>query len=74
MPAATAAPPPSGHKRPVVWIVIAGIAIVAAIGLGLWALKVHSDLEASQSDLAAQQAATEAAQAQVGSQQHAIRA
>jgi multidrug resistance efflux pump len=57
-----------------VWIVITGIAVVAAIGLGLWALKVHSDLEASQSDLAAQQAATEAAQAQVAAQTEAAQA
>ena len=63
-----------GHKRPVVWIVITGIAVVAAIGLGIWALKVHSDLEATQSDLAAQQAATEAAQAQVTAQNEAAQA
>ena len=53
---------------------ITGVAVVAAIGLGLWALKVHSDLEASQSDLAAQTAATEAAQAQVAAQTEAAQA
>lgn len=67
-------PTPSGHKRPVVWIVIAGVAVVAAIGLGVWALKVHSDLEATQSDLAAQTAATEAAQAQATAQTEAAQA
>jgi len=64
----------NGRKRPVVWIVIAGVAVVAAIGLGIWALKVHSDLEASQSDLAAQTAATEAAQAQATAQTEAAAA
>ena len=62
------------HKRPVVWMVITAVAVVAVIGLGLWALKVHSDLEASQSDLAAQTAATEAAQAQVAAQTEAAQA
>ena len=63
-----------GRKRPVVWMVITGVAVVAVIGLGVWALKVHSDLEASQSDLAAQTAATEAAQAQVAAQTEAAQA
>ena len=63
-----------GHKRPIVWMIIAGIAVVAAIGLGLWAVKIHSDLEASQSDLAAQTAAAEAAEAQVAAQTDAAEA
>ena len=63
-----------GHKRPVVWMLITGVAVVAVIGLGLWALKVHSDLEATQWDLAAQTAATEAAQAQVAALKEAAQA
>jgi hypothetical protein len=29
------------QKRPVVWIVLAGVAIAAAIGLGLWAIVLN---------------------------------
>jgi multidrug resistance efflux pump len=73
-PTASVDPAKDGEKRPVVWMIIAGIAVVAAIGLGLWAVTVNSDLEASQSDLAAQTAATEAAEAQVAAQMEAAEA
>jgi FtsZ-interacting cell division protein ZipA len=66
--------PKSGHKRPIVWMIVAGIAVVAAIGLGVWAVSVHSDLEASQADLAAQTAATQEAQAQAQAQADAAAA
>ena len=35
----------TGKKRPILWMVLTGIAVVAAIGLGIWAVNVHSDLE-----------------------------
>jgi multidrug resistance efflux pump len=55
------------QKRPIVWMIIAGVAILAAIGLGIWALKVNSDLNSTQSDL-------EAAEAQVAAQTEAATA
>jgi len=70
----TVDPAKDSHKRPLVWMIIAAIAVVAAIGLGLWALKINSDLEASQSDLAAQTAAAEAADAQAAEQKAAAEA
>jgi len=57
----------SGKKRPVVWMVVTGIAILAAIGFGIWAVKVHSDLED-------QKAATQAAEAQAAAQTEAAAA
>ena len=54
-------------KRPIVWMIIAGIAVVAAIGLGVWAVNVHSDLEE-------QTAATQAAEAQAAAQAEAAAA
>ena len=72
--APAAAPPPTKRKRPIVWMIVAGLALVAALGLGIWALNVHSDLEASQSELAAQTAATESAQAQAQAQADAAAA
>ena len=67
-PAAASA---SKRKRPIGWMIVAGLAIVAAIGLGIWAVKVNSDLDATQSQLEAQTAATEAAEAQVAAQTEA---
>lgn len=61
-------------KRPIVWMVVAGIAVVAAIGLGIWAVTVNSDLNDTQSELAAQTAATQAAAAQVAAQTEAANA
>ena len=57
----------TGKKRPVLWMVIAGVAVLAAIGLGVWAVKVHSDLED-------QTAATQAAEAQAAAQAEAAAA
>lgn len=57
----------TGKKRPVLWMVIAGVAVLAAIGLGVWAVKVHSDLED-------QRAATQAAEAQAAAQAEAAAA
>lgn len=48
-------------------MVLTGIAVLAAIGLGIWAVKVHSDLED-------QQAATQAAEAQAAAQAEAAAA
>jgi len=64
----------SDRKRPIVWMVVTGIAIVAAVGLGIWALKIHSDLEASNSELATQTAQTQAAEAQAAAQADAAAA
>ena len=38
--------PPTAKKRPIVWMVLTGIAILVAIGFGVWAVKVNSDLVA----------------------------
>jgi len=67
-------PTPRKQKRPIVWMVVAGIAILAAVGFGIWALNVNSDLNSTQSDLQAQKAATEAAEAQVAAQTEAATA
>jgi hypothetical protein len=56
-----------GKKRPIVWMVLKGVAVLTAIGLGIWAVTVHSDLQN-------QQAATEAAEAQAAAQQQAAAA
>ena len=47
------------------WIIVACVAIVAALGLGIWAVKTHSDLNDAQSQLAAQNEAAAAAAAEV---------
>jgi hypothetical protein len=54
-------------KRPILWMVISGIAVLAAIGLGVWAVTVHSDLQD-------QKAATQAAEAQAAAQAEAAAA
>ena len=67
----TAAPtpgvPPQGdagkQKRPVVWMILAGVAIVAALGLGAWALLLNDDLNDTEAQLEAQTAAAESAPA-----------
>ena len=48
-------------------MVVAGVAVLAAIGLGVWAVKIHSDLED-------QRAATQAAEAQAAAQADAAAA
>ncbi len=63
----TANATPTGKKRPILWMVITGVAVLAAIGLGVWAVKVHSDLED-------QTAATQAAEAQAAAQAEAAAA
>jgi len=57
----------TGRKTPIVWIVITGVAVLAAVGLGIWAVNVHSDLED-------QTAATQAAEAQAAAQTEAAAA
>ena len=58
-----ASPPPAPRKRPIVWMIVAGVAVLAAIGLGIWAVSVNSDLDETQSELEAQTAAADAAAA-----------
>jgi multidrug resistance efflux pump len=55
-------------------MIAAGVAILVAIGLGIWAFTVHSDLNDTQADLDAQKAATLQAQAQVKAQTDAANA
>ena len=50
-----------GQKRPVVWMILAGVAIVAALGLGAWALLLNDDLNDTEAELEAQTAAAESA-------------
>lgn len=73
---AAVAPPPatSEDKRPIVWMIVAGVAVLAAVGIGIWALQVNSDLDSTQADLAAQQQATQQAEAQVQAQTDAASA
>ena len=52
------------QKRPVVWIVLAGVAIAAAIGLGVWAIVLNDDLNDTEAQLQAQTAAAESASAE----------
>jgi multidrug resistance efflux pump len=73
-PTEVVTPPPTKQKRPIVWMIVAGLAILAAIGLGIWAFTVHSDLNSTQSDLEAQMDATQAAQAQLDAQTEAASA
>ena len=64
------APPPGERgkqKRPVVWIVLAGVAIAAAIGLGVWAIVLNDDLNDTEAQLEAQTAAAESASAEAES-------
>jgi hypothetical protein len=64
-----ARPPGEGgkQKRPVVWIVLAGVAIAAAIGLGVWAIVLNDDLNDTEAQLEAQTAAAESATAEAES-------
>ena len=52
------------RKRPVVWMVLAGVAVAAAIGLGVWAVMLNDDLNDTESQLEAQTAAAELASAE----------
>ena len=61
-------------KRPIVWMIVAGVAILAAIGFAIWAFTTNSDLNETQADLDAQKAATLQAQAQVQAQTDAANA
>ena len=69
-PAATSTPdvPPqpesTTHKRSLVWMIVAGVAIVAAIGLGAWALVLNDDLNDTEAQLDAQTAAAESVSAE----------
>jgi chromosome segregation ATPase len=62
------------RKRPIGWMIVAGLAVLLAIGLGIWAVKVNSDLDSTQSELAAQTAAADAAEAQAAAQAEAAAA
>jgi hypothetical protein len=60
----TAAPssagqPPGGARagKPTVWIVIAAVAVLAAIGLGIWGLTTKSDLDDANKTIKNQKAA-----------------
>ena len=58
------APPQGGgekQRRPVVWIVLAGVAVAAAIGLGVWAIVLKDDLNDTEAQLDAQTAAAQSA-------------
>jgi flagellar biosynthesis GTPase FlhF len=63
-PEPVAPTPKSGGKNTRVWMIVAGVAIVAAIGFGIWAAKSHSDLNNAESQLQAQNDAAAAAAAQ----------
>lgn len=66
-PSTANAPTNGKKKRPIWWMVIAGIAVLAAIGVGVWAVTVYSDLQ-DQKD------ATQAAEAQAAAQAEAAAA
>jgi hypothetical protein len=66
-PAASAPDLPPQRKRPVVWMILAGVAIAAAIGLGVWALMLNDDLNDTEEQLEAQTAAAESASAEAES-------
>ena len=59
-------PPREGgkQKRPVLWMILAGVAVVAALGLGAWALLLNDDLNDTEAELEAQTAAAESASAE----------
>ena len=59
-----AAPPSAGRPpgsapagKPTVWIVIAAVAVLVAIGLGVWALTTKSDLDSANETIKNQKAA-----------------
>ena len=66
--AATPELPPPGEggkqKRPWVWMILAGVAILAAIGLGVWAIVLHDDLNDTEAQLDAQTEAAQSASAE----------
>ena len=55
------------RKRPVGWMILAGVAIAAAIGFGVWALLLNDDLNDTEQQLEAQTAAAESASAEAES-------
>ncbi len=55
------------HKRPLVWMILAGVAVAAAIGLGIWAIVLNDDLNDTEAQLEAQAAAAESASAEAES-------
>ena len=63
--------PPQGEgtkrERPVGWMILTGVAIAAAIGLGVWALLLNDDLNDTEQQLEAQTAAAESASAEAES-------
>ena len=52
------------HKRPVIWMILAGVAVAAAIGLGVWAIMLNDDLSDTEAQLEAQTTAVESASAE----------
>jgi hypothetical protein len=59
-----ATPPSAGRPpgsapagKPIVWIVIAAVAVLVAIGLGIWALTTKSDLDSADKTIKEQKAA-----------------
>ena len=55
------------RKRPVAWMILAGLGIAAAIGLGVWALLLNDDLNDTEEQLEAQTVAAESASAEAES-------
>ena len=56
-PSAGQAPGSAPDGKPTVWIVIAAIAVLVAIGLGVWALTTKSDLDSANETIKKQKAA-----------------
>jgi hypothetical protein len=52
------------QKRPVIWMILTGIAIAVAIGLGVWAIVLNDDLNDTEAQLDAQTAAAQSASAE----------
>ena len=54
--------PPEQHKRPWVWIAIAGLLAVGILGLAVYSIDLNSDLDDANAEISSEQEQIEQAQ------------